>query len=113
LIPLINNIYNATSENYNKYLELGMFGVPILTIDIYPYHSVIQNEKNGFLMRDKAELVGRLEYLNNNRGLLKAVGEYAKKDVVQNFNYSEETVDVLSNIYSFNPKEEVVHGDGE
>jgi len=48
-IPVINNTYNVTSENYKKYIDFSIMGIPTLAPDMYPYNQIIKNEVNGFL----------------------------------------------------------------
>lgn len=99
-IPLINNKYNSTSENYNKYLEAGVFGIPIITTNIYPYNKIIIHEKNGFIFDKKDDFIPYLrELLHKKINLIKECGITAQQDVVNNFNYSVENIDVLSSAF--------------
>ena len=98
-IPLIRNDYNITSENYNKYLEAGCFGIPILTIRIYPYHRIITDKFNGFLYDEKEGLLPYLEHLNTQRALIQQVGQNAQDDVKRQFDYTRENIQVLSDLF--------------
>lgn len=99
-IPLINNKYNATSENYNKYLEAGVFKIPIIAPDIYPYNKLINDEVNGFIYGDRENFIPYLkELLHNKLSMLRPCGIKAQEDVFNNFNYSKENIDVLSSAF--------------
>lgn len=99
-IPLINNKYNATSENYNKYLEAGVFKVPIIAPDIYPYNKLITNEVNGFVYGQREDFIPYLrELLHKKSAIIKPCGIKAQEDVFENFNYSAENLDVLSSVF--------------
>lgn len=52
-IPLEKTVYNATSENYNKFCEAALFDIPILTLSIFPYNKTIIDKRNGFLYKEK------------------------------------------------------------
>src|SRR5258708_7714813 len=46
-VPLINNTYNITSEDHDKFMEAGLMEIPIITIEIYPYSQLIASSKEG------------------------------------------------------------------
>lgn len=99
-VPLINNLYNATSENYNKYLEAGVFKIPLITPDIYPYNQLITNEHNGFIFGKRENFIPYLiDLLANKPDFIKSCGERAREDVFKNFNYSVENIGVLSSAF--------------
>lgn len=98
-IPLIRSIYNATSENYNKYLEAGLFKIPVLTINIYPYNTLIVDKKNGFLYKEEKDLIPYLSHLNNQRALITSVGLQAYKIVTEEYNYSIENIKIISDLF--------------
>jgi hypothetical protein len=98
-IPLISNEYNYTSENYNKYLEAGMMGIPILVEDIFPYNQLIKDNLNGFIHKGKEDAVNYLSALIESYNLVQYVGGGAKKDVEENYNYSPDTMSVISELF--------------
>ena len=98
-VPLINNTYNATSENYNKYLEAASFKIPLVVTDIAPYNRIIINNKNGFLYKDKSEMVEVFRYLLTNSGMVRHVGQAAYQDLIDNFNYDDENIEVISQTF--------------
>jgi hypothetical protein len=99
-IPLINNKYNATSENYNKYLEASLFKIPLIAPDIYPYNKVIINEVNGFIFGQRENFIPYLKNLLSKKiNLIKICGENAQNDVFKNFNYSKQNIEYLSSIF--------------
>lgn len=99
-IPLINNEYNATSENFNKYLEAGVFKIPVIAPDIYPYNKLISSEVNGFVFGNREEFIPYLrDLLHNKLSILKQVGARAMEDVATNFNYSSENIKILSSAF--------------
>lgn len=96
-IPLINNKFNATSENYNKYLEAGIFKIPVIAPDIYPYHKIIKSGKNGFIYGNREQFIPYLQdLLMTKLKTIKPCGEEAYNLVVNEFNYSEKNIHALS-----------------
>ncbi len=99
-VPLIQNIYNATSENYNKYLEAGLYGIPVLAPDIYPYNKVIRNEQNGFIFQSRETFI---PYLKNLLGkqfpLIKHCGTMAHKEITEELNYSNKNIRIISGMF--------------
>lgn len=101
-IPLINNIYNATSENYNKYLEMALLMVPVITIDMYPYNTFIEDKRNGFIYSEPSKLASYIkELVTNDIPLIKQCGTAAHNDVIKRLNFSKENVDVLAQAFQF------------
>ena len=76
-IPLIKNIYNITSENYNKYLEAALLNIPVLTININPYNKLIQNKLNGFLFNETNDFFRSVEILILDKTMIKQAGTAA------------------------------------
>jgi len=101
-IPLIKNIYNVTSENYNKYLEAGILGIPVLTISIYPYNTLIQDKRNGFLFKEEHEIVPYFEHLNKERGLIRLVGDTVKDIIETHYNFSQKNIEVIGELFQKN-----------
>lgn len=99
-IPLINNLHNATSEDYEKYLEAGVLKIPIIAPDIYPYNKLIQNENNGFIFGNRDSFIKYLQdLLHNKLSMIRPCALRAHDDVVKNFNYSVDNINVLSSAF--------------
>lgn len=98
-VPLRNNEFNQTSENYNKYLEAGMFNIPLMVYNIFPYSEVIENGKNGIILQKKKEFVERLEFFEKNRDELKRMGSSANELVLTNFVYDKDNLPIIDKIY--------------
>ena len=99
IIPLKKNLYNITSETVNKYLECGLFKIPIIVDDMFPYNQVILNQRNGFLYKGKEVFMQEIDKLLRNPDLIKNVSEQSRKDVMQSYTYNENTIQVISSIY--------------
>ncbi|MBK7362910.1 MAG: hypothetical protein IPJ01_11480 [Micavibrio sp.] len=99
-VPLDRSLYNVTSENVNKYLESGLFNIPLLVDDMFPYNQIILNERNGFLYKTKQNFITELSKILNNPDLLKVVSMEVRKDVLRSYTYSDSNIQVISSIYS-------------
>lgn len=106
-IPLIKNTYNITSENYNKYLEASVLKIPIIVPDIYPYNKLIRDTINGFMFPDREQFIPYLKnLLANQLGLIRLCANHANKDVIENYNYSEKNMQIISNIFEMDEDED-------
>jgi hypothetical protein len=99
-IPMDRSIYNVTSENINKYLEAGLFGIPILVEDLFPYNFIIVNERNGFIHKGKQNFLSELDKILNNPDLINAVRIETNRDVLRSYTYTDANIDVVASIYN-------------
>lgn len=100
IVPLDRSIYNATSENIDKYLESGLFNIPIMVEDIFPYNAIIINERNGFIYKGKQNFINEFDRVLKNPDLIKAVSMETRKDVMNNYRYTDANIDLISSVYS-------------
>lgn len=105
-IPLRKNTFNETSENYNKFLEAGLFNVPTMVYDIFPYNQIIKNGDNGVLLSKKDDLIERLKFFSENKNELKRMGKSVNEFVYQNFNINEQSIAFIDDIYTLNYESE-------
>jgi len=98
-IPLRQNEFNMTSENYNKLIEGALFKIPVMVYDIYPYSEIITSGKNGVILQKKKEFIERLEFFEKNRDELKRIGDSAHEFVNNNLVYNDENLQIINQIY--------------
>jgi len=100
LIPMIKSLFNTTSENYNKYLEASVLRIPIIAPDVYPYNKIIKDKINGFIFGEREQFVPYLKnLLLTELGLIRLCANHANKDVVEKFNYSQNNMQIISNLF--------------
>lgn len=104
-VPLRQNEYNMSTENYNKFLEGGIFKVPLMVYDIHPYNQIIKNGQTGIILSKKKEFVERLEFFEKNRDELKRMGEGAYNLVMDNFVYHPDILPIIDQLYSLSSDE--------
>ena len=105
-IPLRKNTFNETSENYNKFLEAGLFNVPTMVYDIFPYNQIIKNGDNGVLLSKKDDFIERLKFFTENKNELKRMGKSVNEFIYQNFNINEQSIAFIDDIYTLNYESE-------
>jgi glycosyltransferase involved in cell wall biosynthesis len=101
-IPLRKNTFNETTENYNKFLEAGMFNVPTMVYDIFPYNQIIKNGDNGILLSKKDDLIERLKFFSEKKTELVRMGNNVNKFVLENFTLTEQNIAIIDDIYTLN-----------
>jgi len=99
-IPLRKNDFNETSENYNKMLEAGIFNIPVMVTDMFPYNQIIKDAENGIILKEKKDLILKLEHFLTAKDELKRIGLGANQFIKQNFLYSEMTIGIYDDILS-------------
>jgi hypothetical protein len=105
-IPLRKNTFNETSENYNKFLEAGLFSVPTMVYDLFPYNQIIKNGDNGVLLSKKDDLIERLKFFSENKPELQRMGKSVNSFVINNFSLTEQNVAIIDDIYTLNYESE-------
>lgn len=100
LIPLKSTDYNSTSENYNKWMECALMKVPVLTNgSVYPYSKLIQDGVNGFTYKQRGDVPAIIGKLMKDPNKCLEVAEAARKDVRENFQFTEANVETLKRSY--------------
>lgn len=99
-IPLRKNEFNLTSENYNKFLEAGLFKVPVMVSDVFPYNEIVKNGQSGVILTKKKEFIERLEFFEKNRDELKRMGKEAHQVVMDNFVYHKDHLLKVDELFS-------------
>lgn len=101
-VPLRKNIFNESSENYNKFLEAGILKIPLIVCDIFPYNKIIKNGDNGIILSKKDDLFERIKFFTDNKSELKRMGQNVNNFVLDNFSFTEQSVEILDDIYNLN-----------
>lgn len=97
-IPLVRNRYNEMSENYNKWLEATMLGIPVITLNMFPYGRAITNNFTGLLFNTENDFFDRFkEVFVNDIAVLEYVAKNAQNVADMHFSYSAENVVELNN----------------
>ena len=99
-VPLVKNGMNASSEDIDEFLFAGIFKIPILVCDIYPFNKVVQNDVNGFIYKDREAFYPYLEDLLRTRiPVIELAGKSAYIDVTSKFNFSDNNLNKQLNVF--------------
>jgi len=99
-IPLINDISRATSENLYKMFEAAIFNIPIISVNIAPYNTIVGDKQNGFLYESRETFFPYLkDLLSKNFGLIRLCGQHANT-TMNHYNYSPENANFISSLFS-------------
>lgn len=91
IIPMRKILFNATSENLNKFLESGLLGVPVIAPQMPPYSDVIVDQNNGFLYSSLDHLGKVIDLVVTDPVLCANIGLNATAYVTKEFGHSEAT----------------------
>jgi len=80
-----------------KYLNAGAAGVPIISTPTSSYEYAIENEKNGFLAKDKNDWLKYIDLLIKEKEIRANVGLAAKEDIINNYSLKS----AADNYYNF------------
>jgi hypothetical protein len=98
-IPLKQNMFNQTSENYNKYMEVGLFGIPVIVPDIFPYNKIVRDGIDGFIYKQRKDFLKVLHTAIVDSKKLKNIGISANSNILDNCNYTEANINNIIEVY--------------
>ena len=81
-------------------LEASLFNVPVMVADVFPYNKLLVDGENGIILKNKNDMVSKLNFFLENPTELKRMGINANKFVKENFSYSEYTIGIFDEILS-------------
>jgi glycosyltransferase involved in cell wall biosynthesis len=85
LAPLEPKNPYCRAKSELKYIEAGALGLPTVASAVDAYRTAITHGENGFLARDTGEWVAALETLVTDGSLRRAVGRWAREDVLRRY----------------------------
>lgn len=73
-------------------IEAMSCGVPVIAVDEGGYKETVVNDKSGYLIpRDAKILAEKINYLLSHPSALKKMGEFARKEMVSNWDWDKQT----------------------
>ncbi len=99
-VPSVTNVFNQTSENYNKFLEAAILKIPIIAPNMFPYNGIIQPDTGGYFYHRKDEILDIIERAMKDRAALYQIAVNACEFVKDNFECSGENVDFLRKAFN-------------
>lgn len=99
LIPNKKIPFNTHGKSIVKFLELSVFGIPVIATNNDLYNEIIKEGENGFLADSAEEWMAKIELLISDQELRSKVGKTALKMVWKNFSYTKENHMYFSNLF--------------
>ena len=84
IIPLVSDDFN-NCKSAIRYLEASLFNVPTIVTYIGDFKNIINEDKNGYFVRDNSEWYDKLKFAITSKNEIQKVGASANKYVLDNF----------------------------
>lgn len=94
-VPLINDVFNETTETDAKYLEASVLNIPLLAPEISVYQNLITDQYNGFLYPTDNFKGFLSALLQSDLNALKHCGRVAYERVKQNHTFTPNNIQIL------------------
>lgn len=103
------NLYSSNSETLYSFIDRGLFGIPVATLDVPPLRDVIQANQNGFILKKRTDLLLLVaEHIKSKKKLME-VSKAVKETVLKNCQVSDENIAQLSKIFfTFEPEAKII-----
>lgn len=96
----LNEYYN-NSENEITFVEHGLFGVPIVTMNVSPFNTLIENKKNGFILKSRKSLSILIESLIKSKKEIVEISTDLKSEILTNYSNNDQNFNKLKNAFIF------------
>lgn len=94
LIPVSPDNFSITSETGNRYLECGIFGIPLIAPNCFPYNVLVKDNFSGYLFNDKSELIEKIKSLSTMMPHVRStISPAISQDVLSRYTWSKKNVD--------------------
>lgn len=95
LIPSDLSEYSTRSNDYKRFIDCGILGIPVITANVNPYDKIITHGENGFVYDTPESFDESLAILMSNRDASKEVGQQAKEFCEDNFEFNQQKLQKL------------------
>jgi len=93
------NIYSANSDTLYSFIDRGIFGIPVATLDVSPLKEIIKNGKNGFILKKRADLIKLVaEHIKSKKQLID-ISKELKSSIIKVSQVSDENLIWLGKIF--------------
>jgi processive 1,2-diacylglycerol beta-glucosyltransferase len=87
IAPLLNDEFNR-GKSHIKWMEYGVYKIPCVASDVYPYSKAITDGEDGFLC-DEKQWYYTLRKLINDKDLRKKIGDNAYSTITKELQYKD------------------------
>jgi hypothetical protein len=74
-------------RSYYKLLELGLFGIPTVTMNEYPYNHLLRKDLHILVSGQKKTLVANVREVVDNLDLREKLGKYMRQFVTEKYSF--------------------------
>lgn len=99
LIPFADIPYNTMGKSFIKYLELSVFGIPVVASNVEPFNEVIEPNENGYLASSNEDWISCVERLISDKPLRERIGSSALKATWRNYSFTSRTLQHYQEIF--------------
>lgn len=84
IVPIKRMNYYRT---YYKVLELGLFGIPVITLNEYPYNHLLKKDLHVLLSGQKKTLISNVREVIDNLETRERLGRYIRQFVTEKYSF--------------------------
>jgi hypothetical protein len=84
IVPIKRMAYYRT---YYKILELGLFGIPTITLNEYPYNHLLKKDLHVLMSGQKKTLVSNVRSVIDNLEMREKLGRYIRQFVTEKYSF--------------------------
>lgn len=99
LLPLADIPFNTHGKSPIKFLELSVFGIPVVASDIEPYSLEIEPLQTGLLAQDSEQWISAVDALISDEALRKHIGKSALRAVWRNNGFTTANLRAYQELY--------------
>ncbi|MFY0689109.1 MAG: glycosyltransferase [Cyclobacteriaceae bacterium] len=100
LLPLSKSLYNLMGKSAIKFLELSVYGIPVVASELPPYSDEIKEGKTGLLAEDDSQWFCAIDALVSDEALRKRIGERALHDAWLKHMFTAQNYKLYMEIYT-------------
>ncbi len=87
-IPTSTGVFYQTSDDYKRFLDCGILGIPIITADLYPLNEIVKTG-GGWIYQTPGELEMIIQNLIAHPEKVKEAGQEARMVVADKFSFTQ------------------------
>ncbi|MEM9341017.1 MAG: glycosyltransferase [Bacteroidota bacterium] len=99
LLPLADLPYNTKGGSIKTYMELSVFGIPVVASNLEPYAWEIESGETGILAKDHADWLTAIESLMEDKVLRERIGREALRSVWQDNGFTTKNRKVYHELF--------------
>lgn len=93
------NIYTTNSMNLFSWVDRGMLGIPIVSLNVSPLKELIENGKTGFLINRRSDLVKLVDEHIASKATLVEMSKSLKEFIRQSCQLDDKKLEYLGHIF--------------